>query len=403
MNVQSHGLAASGADSDKNPGEFKSRIADGLTGRYRSLPVIASLAVIWLFFQSQNSAFLTVGNLTNLSLQIVTTALLALGVVFVLIVGEIDLSGAALGAVGATITAVITVIVGWPFWLALVIGLAFGVVVALVEALIVVFGVPSLITTLGGMVILEGALLVVLPEAFQVNVGGTMYAELAGAKIPPVVAISMAIVGCIGWTLLKWRPWFRNRGEKSAPIGLIVGTLATTVLVVGATYVLSSARGLPLPVAILIGILLVASYFTTQTRFGSHMYAVGGNREAAARAGLPVARIVVYSFMVLGACAVLAGMVDASRVLGVSASSGKGSLMLNAIAAAIVGGVSLFGGRGTVWAALLGALVIGSITNGVQLLGLSTEIQLFATGGVLILAVAIDVVVTRGKLLPWRN
>lgn len=403
MNVQSHGLAASGADSDRPPGEFKSRLADALTGRYRSLPVIASLAVIWLFFQSQNSAFLTVGNLTNLSLQIVTTALLALGVVFVLIVGEIDLSGAALGAVGATIAAVITVIVGWPFWLALIIGVAFGVVIALIEALIVVFGVPSLITTLGGMVILEGALLVVLPEAFQVNVGGSMYAELAGAKIPAIVAVTLAVIGCIAFAVLRWRSWSRNTGRKSRPIGLFGGVLVVSILVIGATYVLSAARGLPLPVAVLIGILLVASYFTTQTRFGSHMYAVGGNREAAARAGLPVSRIVLYSFMVLGACAVLAGMVDASRVLGVSASSGKGSLMLNAIAAAIVGGASLFGGRGTVWAALLGALVIGSITNGVQLLGLSTEIQLFATGSVLILAVAIDVVVTRGKFFPWRN
>jgi D-xylose transport system permease protein len=403
MTAQSHGLAASGADSDLPPGEFKSRALEALTGRYRSLPVIASLLVIWLFFQSQNSAFLTVGNLTNLSLQIVTTALLALGVVFVLIVGEIDLSGAALGAVGATVAAVLTVLVGLPFWVALIAGIAFGVVVALLEALIVVFGVPSLITTLGGMVILEGALLVVLPEAFQVNVGGTPYAALASTKIPAAISVPVAVVACATYAAQRGRTWQRQRSQGDRPYLLIAGLVAFSLIVVGAIFVLSAARGLPLPVAILIGILIVASYFTTQTRFGSHMYAVGGNREAAARAGLPVARIVLYSFMVLGACAVLAGMVDASRVLGVSAASGKGSLMLNAIAAAIVGGVSLFGGRGTVWAALLGALVIGSITNGVQLLGLSTEIQLFATGGVLILAVAIDVVVTRGRLLPWRN
>ena len=168
-------------------------------------------------------------------------------------------------------------------------------------------------------------------------------------------------------------------------------------------FVLSRQRGLPLPVLILAVMLLVAWYWTTQTRYGTHLYAVGGDREAAQRAGIPVRRMVLYSFLVLGACAAVAGMVDSSRQLGVSVSSGAGPLMLNAIAAAVVGGTSLFGGRGSVWSALLGALVIGSISNGVQLLGLSTEVQFFATGVVLIVAVAVDVVLSRGSLLPGRR
>ncbi len=171
----------------------------------------------------------------------------------------------------------------------------------------------------------------------------------------------------------------------------------------GGVFTLTQQRGLPMPLLILAVMLLIAWYATTQTRYGIHLYAVGGDREAAQRAGIPVRRMVLYSFLVLGVCAAIAGMVDSSRQLGVSVTSGAGPLMLNAIAAAVVGGTSLFGGRGSIWSALLGALVIGSISNGVQLLGLSTEVQYFATGSVLIIAVAVDVVLTRGSLLPGRR
>jgi D-xylose transport system permease protein len=174
------------------------------------------------------------------------------------------------------------------------------------------------------------------------------------------------------------------------------------VAVFGAVALLTRNGGLPLPVLVLAVLLVAASYVTTQTRYGVHLYAVGGNREAAQRAGVPVARMVIYSFAILGVCAAIAGVMDASRLLGVSNSSGGGSLMLNAIAAAVVGGTSLFGGRGGAWSALLGALVIGSINNGVQLLGYSPEVQNFATGGVLVIAVAMDVVITRGTLWPRR-
>lgn len=182
----------------------------------------------------------------------------------------------------------------------------------------------------------------------------------------------------------------------------VLPAVAVAVVVIGVVGVVSASSGLAFPVAMLIFMLIIASYFMTQTRYGSHLFAVGGNRQAAARAGIPVARMVVFSFLILGVCAALAGMVDASRLLMVSPSSGTGSLMLDAIAAAVVGGTSLFGGRGTAWAALLGALVIGSINNGVELLGLSTEVQYFATAGVLVFAVAVDVVLTRGSLLPRR-
>ncbi len=385
------------------PTPLRSRIAGGLSGPYRSIPVLIVLGLIWLYFYSQNSAYLTSTNITNLSLQIVTTAILALGVVFVLLVGEIDLSSAMLSGVCATVTAQFAIKSDWPLWLAVVGGVVVGLLFVLVEAAVIVFGVPSLIVTLGGMVILQGLLLVVLPPEFTINIGGTDYAKISSTYVPAGWSFALAIVGWLLFCAARYQS-HRTRETPSALL-LSVGLPAVVcgVVIFGAVAVLSEGRGLPLPVLILVAMLLIGWYFTSRTRYGTHLYAVGGNREAAQRAGIPVSRMVVYSFLVLGVCSAVAGIVEASRLLAVSNSSGGGPLMLNAIAAAVVGGASLFGGRGTVWAALLGALVIGSINNGVQLLGMSTEVQSFATGGVLILAVAIDVVITRGSLLPNRR
>ncbi len=405
MTLQQTPGAGTAVTPDDRPTPLLSRVVAGLSGPYRSIPVLIVLALIWLYFYSQNSAYLTSNNITNLSLQIVTTAILALGVVFVLLVGEIDLSSAMLSGVCATVAAQLAIKNDWPLWLAVLGAVAVGLLFVFAEALIIIFGVPSLIVTLGGMVILQGLLLVVLPPEFAINIGGTDYAKISSTYIP--AGWSYAVVG-VGWLLYiaaRYRS-HRERGvaaTSSALVSVGVPALISGVVIFTSVTVLTRGRGLPLPVLILVAMLLIASYFTSQTRYGAHLYAVGGNREAAQRAGIPVSRMVIHSFLVLGVCSAVAGVVEASRLLAVSNSSGGGPLMLNAIAAAVVGGASLFGGRGTVWAALLGALVIGSINNGVQLLGLSTEVQSFATGGVLILAVAIDVVITRGSLLPNRR
>jgi D-xylose transport system permease protein len=382
-----------------------SRMVAGLAGTYRSIPVLVVLGLIWLYFYSQNSAYLSFNNITNLALQIVTTAILALGVVFVLLVGEIDLSSAILSGVCATVAATLAVNHGVSLVPALALAIAMGLVVALIESVVVIFGVPSLIVTLGGMVILQGLLLVVLPPEFTVNVGGSDIAKIASTKFSAGVSFALAFVLWGLYCASRFQSFRSRRGSGGTSI--VPAVLVPAVLSGVATFVtvgvLSQADGMPLPVVILAVMLLIAWYVTTQTRYGVHLYAVGGDREAAQRAGIPVSRMIIYSFLVLGVCAAVAGIVESSRLLAVSNSSGGGSLMLNAIAAAVVGGVSLFGGRGSVWGALLGALVIGSINNGVQLLGLSTEVQSFATGGVLILAVGVDVVITRGTLLPNRR
>jgi D-xylose transport system permease protein len=395
-----------GIDSAKEPATpLRARIVEGLSGSYRSGPVLLALVIIWFVFYSQNHAYFSVANITNLALQIVTTAILALGLVFVLLVGEIDLSVAALSGVCATVAARLAVESGLPLGLAIVVAIATGLVVALVESMIVVFGVPSLIVTLGGSVILQGLLLNVLPPAFSVSVGGTTFAKIAGTHLSVAASFTLAAVGWGGYVVSRWHTSVRGRsvGSRSLLGMVVLPAVVAGVFIFGVVAILSHDRGLPLPVVILAVLLVLGSYLTTQTRYGAHLYAVGGNRQAAQRAGIPVARMVVYSFLILGFCGAVAGIVEASRLLGVSASSGSGPLMLNAIAAAVVGGTSLFGGRGTVWAALIGALIIGSINNGVQLLGLSTQVQDYATGLVLVVAVAIDVVVTRGSLWPSRQ
>jgi len=402
MSAHEPGLMAPVVDTSTVNRSFGTRVSDAMSGGFRVVPVVIALIIIWLIFYSQNPAYLSPENLGNLSLQIVTTAMLALGVIFVLIVGEIDLSGAALGAVCATLSAQVAVNMGQPLWVALAAGILAGMAIAGLEAIIIIFGVPSLITTLGGMTAMLGLLLVVLPEEFSISIGGNPYEQIASTQIPASLAILLAIVASVIYAVGRWAAQRRSISDISMLRRAVLPSVVVAVVVIGVVAVVSSSSGLALPVALLILMLVVASYFLTQTRYGSHLFAVGGSRQAAARAGIPVGRMIFFSFLILGACAAMAGIVEASRLLMVSPSSGTGSLMLDAIAAAVVGGTSLFGGRGTAWAALLGALVIGSINNGVELLGLSTEVQNFATAGVLILAVAIDVVLTRGRLFPRR-
>jgi D-xylose transport system permease protein len=381
------------------------RAIEMAAGGHRSIPVLVVLAIIWAVFYSQSSAYLSFQNITNLTLQIATTAILALGVVFVLLVGEIDLSSAVLSGVCAAVAAGLCVNSGLPLPVAIGAAILAGMVITFVEAMVITFGVPSLIVTLGGMVILQGLILVVLPPEFTVSVAGTPFAKIASTAIPAGASYGLAAVATLAFAVYRLFQYRERRstGTRASATAVYVPSLLLGVVLFGGVFTLTRQRGLPMPVLIVAVMLLIAWYFTTQTRYGIHLYAVGGDREAAQRAGVPVRRMVVYSFLILGACAAVAGMVDASRQLGVSVTSGAGPLMLNAIAAAVVGGTSLFGGRGSIWSAILGALVIGSISNGVQLLGLTTEVQYFATGSVLIIAVAVDVVLTRGSFLPGRR
>jgi len=391
-------------------GDWRTRLGEALAGPYRTVPVVLALGAMWLIFNSINSAFLGSANLHALAQQVVPVGMLALGIVFVLLVGEIDLSSAALSAVAATIAARLLVESGQPLLVAVAAAIVFAISITFLESLLVIYGVPSLIVTLGGMIMLQGGLLIALPSSFQVSLGGTSLAEFAGTNLSSdacMIAIAVAAAALLAGRLaVAVRQARGGEGDRRA---LLAAARGATPVVLGAAALLVAVAvvgrggGIPLSTATFFVLLLVAWYLTTQTRYGTHLYAVGGSRAAAKRSGVPVSRIVIYSFLILGFCAAIAGLADASRTLGVSAASGGGSLILDAIAAAVVGGTSLFGGRGSVWSAALGALVIGSINSGVQLLGLSVEIQDLATGGVLVLAVTIDLVISRGSIRPSRG
>ena len=373
---------------------------------HRSIPVLITLAIIWGVFYSQSPFYLSFGNLTNLTLQIVTTAILALGVVFVLLVGEIDLSSAALSGVCAAVAGTVVVGQGMPLPVGIAAAVAFGMLVTFVEAQVIAFGVPSLIVTLGGMVILQGALLVVLPEEFVISIAGTPLALLASTTVPAAASYVLAGVGTVafaGYRLFQHRERTSTGSATSLVRSVVVPSLVAGVGTVRrrlrAEPPARPAPARPHPRRDAARRLVLDDPDPLRHTPLRRRRRPRG-RPARRHPGAPDGALLLPR---PGACAAVAGMVDASRQLGVSVSSGAGPLMLNAIAAAVVGGTSLFGGRGSVWSALLGALVIGSISNGVQLLGLSTEVQFFATGIVLITAVAVDVVLTRGSVLPGRR
>lgn len=404
MNAVKERAAASRATTPE-AGVARAERLKHLANQMRLGPVLVVLALVWGFFYLQNPLFLSAGNISNLTLQTVVTATLALGLVFVLLLGEIDLSVAALSGVGAAVAGNLAVSAGWNPGLAVLVALGFGVLWSLAQAVIILYGAPSFIVTLAGSLALGGVLLWILPEAGQISLANSPLRFIAGSYL---TAGTGWILGVVAAVIVAWFFVSRYRSRTKAGISgdfhkrvtLPAGITALLILVL--VGVMNLHRGVPVAVAILLTIIGVLSYITTQTRFGVRLYAVGGNREAARRAGIPVGKTIFWCFALAGFFSALGGVFAASRLLGVSNQSGGGTLLLEAIAAAVIGGTSLFGGRGTVWSALLGALLIGSISNGMDLLGLPTEAKLIATGLILVIATVADVVISRGSF-SWRR
>ncbi|MFI7067492.1 sugar ABC transporter permease [Kribbella sp. NPDC050124] len=370
------------------------QLVDAFNGRWRMIPVLATLALIWLFFASQVPAFLSARNLSNLSVQIVVTGILALGLVLVLLVGEIDLSVAALGGVTSAVMARLLVQLGLPASIAIAAGIATGVSVGIAQGIIVTrFRAPAFIVTLGSSLILQGVLLQLLPRTGQIPLAGTAVELVTGTYLVASTGYVIALLATALVALLSMQTFRHNRRQQHAT-SIVRRVVVPTVVCLAGSFVvvalLNAHRGVPVAVLILLGCLGVMAYVATQTTFGTYLYAIGGNAEAARRAGIRVRWVKVTTFALAGGFAAVAGLVAASRTLGVSSQSGGGTLLLEAVAAAVIGGASLFGGRGSVWAALLGALVIGSISNGLDLLGAEAQVKLIVQGTILILAVAVD-------------
>jgi D-xylose transport system permease protein len=375
-------------------------------GDLASLRVVIGLALIWIIFQSQNDRFLSSENLTNLGLQITAVGLISVGIVYVLLLGEIDLSVGAVSGLAAAVMAVLNVKHGWNPYLAIFAAVLVGTGIGLLQGFLFSrFGVPSFVVTLAGLLAWQGALLEVLGSTGSINITDPKITGLANTFYSDAVGWIFAAIAIAGYGAVLLLGYKRRRDAGLAaenPTSLIVRFVLVAAVVIAAILVFNSDRGLPLAVLILVGFVVGMEYVVKMTGFGRHVFAVGGNAEAARRAGISVNGVRIAVFMIAGSMAAIGGIMAASRLLAVNQNSGGNELLLLAIAGPVIAGTSLFGGRGSVWTALLGALVIGSISNGMDLLALSSAVKFMVTGGVLLLAVLVDAVARNQRQTSGR-
>ncbi len=372
-----------------------------------SWPVIIGLFVIWFGFQIANPNFLTPLNLTNLLLQIAGVGTLSIGIVFILILGEIDLSVGSVFGLTSAIMAVLNVKAGLPGPLAVTAALLAGLVIGLLQGFIITkLRVPAFVVTLAGFLGWQGAQLWVLGTTGTVNLRDQFIVGLANTFFPPLVGWIVAIVFALAFIFdLVWERRSRAAaGLRTIPIlNLVSYSAVVSVTALGTIAVLNADRGLPSVVVIFVGLVVVFDLIIRRTAYGQHLFAVGGNAEAARRASIDVDRIRITVFMLAGLLAAAGGVLAGSRLLAVNQSSGGSDVLLNSIAAAVIGGTSLFGGRGSAWSALLGALVIGSISNGMDLLALESSTKFMITGAVLLVAVAFDAIARQRREAAGRG
>lgn len=373
-------------------------IGERLGNELRFVPVALGLVALFAFFATQSDVFLSSRNLNNLLIQSTVTGIIALGLVFVLLVGEIDLSVAATSGVASVLMAKFVVDFGVPIPIAILAGVAAGACIGAASGRwITLIGVPSFVVTLGVGLLLNGVQLLLLPNTGRYNLLNTGVEAIAATYVSGVLAWLLVMAG-IGMTAFLKLLELRERRAEGLPVswigGLFVPVGLAAAILVAVLVFLEGQRGLPMPVILFAVILAVMAYVAGQTRFGLYLYAIGANAEAARRAGVPVDRIKITAFAIAGGLAAFGGILAASRILGVSVSSGGGvgggALLLESIAAAVIGGVSLFGGRGRVVGALFGALIIATVSNGLNLMGVANEARLIVTGLLLVIAVSID-------------
>jgi D-xylose transport system permease protein len=381
-----------------SPAAALRKLAEGELGSAR---VLITLAIIWVIFAIANSSFLTAQNLVNLTLQIAAIGTISVGVVLVLLLGEIDLSVGAAAGVTSAAMAVLNVQHGWNPYLAMIVALLMGAGIGLIQgSLATRLEIPSFVVTLAGLLFWQGLQLKILGSSGTVNINDAAITNIANVFLADWLAWVVGLAGIaaiVGLTL--WQRARRARmGLELQPIAnLVVRTVAIAAIIVVSVYVLNQDRGVPLALIILLGIVLFFDYLTQRTAWGRHVYAVGGNAEAARRAGIRVPAIRTVVFMLCTMLAAAGGIVFAARLFAVNQSTGGSDTLLLAIAGPVIAGTSLFGGRGRVWSALTGALVIGSISNGMDLLGLESSVKYMVTGAVLAAAVSLDAFAQRTR------
>jgi len=385
--------------------EFKRKMKAGDLG---SIPVVIGLAIIWIIFQSLNSNFLTANNLSDISIAMVGTGMIAVGIVFVLLLGEIDLSVGSVSGVAGASFAVLNINNGMNEWLAFVLAILTGTVAGAIHGFVFAkIGVPAFAVTLAGLLFWNGLMLQILGSNGTINLNSDgMVAKLTTYYFSDVAAsYGLAIVVT---ALYFVSSYFGNKrrdaaGVPSRPVSeTILRTVLLAVLAFAVAIVYNQYKGLPLAVVIFIGTLLITDFVLRRTPYGRKIFALGGSVEASRRAGINVEMIRISVFAISGTFAAIGGLFIASKIASANQGAGAGDLLMNAIAAAVIGGTSLFGGRGRTWNALLGVLVIVSIQYGLALEGIASPVQYMITGGVLLATVVIDAVTRKTQKTAGR-
>ena len=366
------------------------------------LPVLFTLLLIVIFFTIvSNGVFLEPGNFSNLILQSATIGILGVGVILVLLLGEIDLSVAAVGTLCATLMAVLTERAGWAAGPAILAALLTGALIGLVNGFFVaILRIPSFIVTLAASIAYSGLLLTLLAGQSTLIIRDNFIDSIAGTPtsyLTDVLGVglpTLAVLLYVGSIVYNYTTRRRNGLRTTSLTRLIIQSVLSIAIVEGAVILFENSFGVPYSAALLFGLIIILWLVMTRTRFGRHVYAVGGNAEAARRAGISVVGIQLAVFTLCSMIAAIGGIVAASRGLSV-ASQISPTLLLDVIAAAVIGGVSLFGGRGSVWAVVLGMLIIGSLENGLALKSQGTDVKQIIEGLVLVLAVTADAVIRR--------
>jgi D-xylose transport system permease protein len=376
--------------------EFTRKLKGGELG---SLPVVIALIIIWTVFQLQNSKFLSAENMSNVGFFMAGTGMLSIGLVFVLLLGEIDLAVGSVSGLASAVFAILSVNHGMNLWLSVVLTLATGAAIGAFHGFFFAkLGVPAFVVTLAGLLGWMGLMkyllrgtgsLTIADKGFLHTLGQRSFfmdQSIAGAYILATLAVAALLFG----SLIEQQRR-RKAGVPYRPtLEILVRTIALAVVAYVAAYVLNNANGVPNALVIFLGALVVCDFVLRRTSYGRKIFAVGGSIAAARRAGINVATIRITVFAISGFFAALGGLFLAAQQYTATLQAGSGNLLMLAIAAAVIGGTSLFGGRGSVWAALLGMLVIESIQMGLNLLNKPDSINDMITGAVLLAAVIVD-------------
>jgi D-xylose transport system permease protein len=374
-----------------------------------ALPVIAGLIIISILFQSLNSKFLTAGNLVNLLIQGAVYMLLAMAEVYVLLLGEIDLSAGFVAGLGGVVMAeLLKQGTGWPWWAAILVALLATAAIGAFHGLLITrIGLPSFVVTLAGLLGWQGVMLLILGQGGVVPISDKVINNITSGQLT-VAASWILVLVLVG--LYGGRAWLRDSRRRAS--GLVAPPVSLTILrIVGALVagvavvlicntdrgVITPIQGVPYVVFVVLAVLVAWTFLLGRTRFGRYVYAIGGNPESARRAGVSLSLIRTLCFTLASFTAGIAGIVYASRLRSVSTSIDGGTLVLYAVAAAVIGGTSLFGGRGKPAHAVLGGLVIAAIDNGMGLQGYSAYVRFIVTALVLLAAVTIDALTRRGR------